>query len=463
MPGGARTGTMSDNELPALPSAASTDGFPSMSGLERVDWQSVPEAVEPLKAVGAISRAAWVRRMSEPAEQRDVAVTVCTVELRDVVHGNELSELALRGIATEIGRVHAPVSGVALTDNRLVLALPEGVSWVAVATTIERVVVDQGMAATEVHAGFGLADSGAFEQTLDDAIRLSGKAATQAHQGNLGASVMTLADELLDGRDDTVAQRLEEALGSNRGLRLVFQPKIDTATQGFVGAEALLRFHCAELGEVGPAEFFPIAARRGLLARLERWVIENAIPEIAQLAVEHGLSVPVSINVRGADLLEEGFVESIGALLKEHSLDSALLRVEVTEADVLARIDAAEERLGALRAIGVAVVLDDFGKQGATLADLRRLPIDVVKVHRTFTRDMETDAASAALIQGVMSLSRALGIQTVAVGVESWGQFEMLRSYGCSAVQGFLFSQPLEAGVFAQRLGSQTAFKQKAA
>ncbi len=443
---------MSDNELPALPSAASNESLESMAGLEHVDWHSVPEGDEPSEAEGAIALAAWAARMSESEELRDVAVTVCTVEMRDLTEAGALPDATLQGIAKEIGSVHELVSGVALEDHKLVLALPEGVSWVAVATTIERAVVEQGLVATQVHAGFGLADSGAYEQTLDDAIRLSGKAAVMAYEGNLGASVMTLADEALLGRDEAVARCLEEALDQQTGLRMVFQPKIDTGTQAFVGAEALLRFQCEELGEVGPSEFFPVAARFGLLARLESWVIEHAIPEIAQLASTHGLTVPVSINVRGADLLEEGFVESIGALLTEHGLDPALLRVEVTEADVLARIDAAEERLGALREIGVAVALDDFGKQGATLADLRRLPIDVVKVHRAFTRDMEKDATSSALIQGVMSLSRALGIQTVAVGVESWGQFETLRAYGCSAVQGFLFSPPLEADKFIERL-----------
>ena len=453
---------MSDNELPALPSAVSNDGLSSLDGLEHVDWQSVPESDDQVEAVEAVSRAAWMERMRSATDQSDVTVTICTVELRDIVNSAELSESALQGIASEMGRCHELGAGVALEESRLLLALPEGVSWVAIATTIERAVVVQGMAATQVHAGFGLADSGAYGQTLDDAVRLSGKAAVQAYEGNLGASVMTLTDEVLEGRDEVVARALEEALDNEVGLRLVFQPKIDTGTQEFVGAEALMRFQCDELGEVGPAEFFPIAARKGLLARLEQWVIGNAIPAIAQLASDHGLSVPVSINVRGADLLQEGFVETIGALLEQHKLNPDLLRVEVTEADVLARLDAAEERLGALRAIGVGVALDDFGKQGATLADLRRLPIDVVKVHRAFTRDMETDATSSALIQGVMSLSRALGIQTVAVGVESWGQFETLRSYGCSAVQGFLFSPPLEANEFMTRLDGQAAFHSQA-
>lgn len=445
---------MSDNELPALPSAASNETLEGMTGLEHVDWQSVPDAEEEVEIEGAISLADWVERMCATDDQNDVAVTVCTVELKDLVKTDQLPQATLEEIAREVSRVHALASGIALEDHRLVLALPEGVSWVAVATTIERAFVEQGIAATQVHAGFGLADSGTYGQTLDDAVRLSRKAATQAFEGNLGASVMTLADEALLGRGEVVARCLEEALDAETGLRLVFQPKIDTGTQEFVGAEALLRFQSEEIGEVGPSEFFPIAARSGLLARLESWVIEHAIPEIAALARDHGLSVPISINVRGADLLEDGFVERIGALLGEHQLDPALLRVEVTEADVLARIDSAEERLGALRAIGVAVALDDFGKQGATLADLRRLPIDVLKVHRAFTRDMEKDATSSALIQGVMSLSRALGIQTVAVGVESWGQFETLRSYGCSAVQGFLFSPPLEASAFSERLAA---------
>lgn len=406
-------------------------------------------------------RAQWVTQVEtssggEPGADEHGAEcpsgTVCTIDLRSLKPPGRLEEAVCEALVRAIQEVHAPTGGVALEGGRFTLILPDGVSWVSVATTIERTVVELGLSATSVHVGFGLADIGAEGQTIDDAIRLSGLAATRAYEGNLGASVMTLAEEAGLGRDEAVAKCLEEALDSHRGLRLVFQPKIDTGTQAFVGAEALMRFQCEELGEVGPMEFFPVAARTGLLARLEHWVIENAIPAIARMASQHGLTVPISVNVRGADLLGDGFVETIGRLLQENSLDPALLRIEVTEADVLSNLDAAEERLGALRGLGVSVALDDFGKEGATLADLRRLPVDVVKVHRTFIRDLESDETVAALIQGVMSLARAVGIETVAVGVESWSQFEKLRSYGCGAVQGFLFSPALEANAFIARL-----------
>ncbi len=458
----AQSADMSDNELPALPSAAATDGLEGMEALERVDWSHADELPHP-ESVATVSHEDWLASLNDHADTEEVLRTLCTVQLRGLPGEVPLDPDSLEAIALQIGSVHTPVGGVSVGGEHIVLALPDGASWVAIATTIERAVVELGRASTSVHVGFGLADSGFAGQTLADAVRLSQAAAEIAYERNLGASIMTLADEAFEGRDQVVAKCLENALDENRGLRLVFQPKIDTGTQAFVGAEVLLRFQCDELGHVGPSEFFPIAARTGLLSRLENWVIEQAIPHIAALASQRGLRVPVSINVRGADLLADGFVERIGVLLDENELDPALLRVEVTEADVLARLDEAEERLGALRTVGVSVALDDFGKEGATLADLRRLPLDVVKVHRAFTRDMESDETSSALIQGVMSLARAIGIETVAVGVESWTQFETLRSYGCSAVQGFLFSKPLEALEFAERLGEQADFGQKSA
>lgn len=450
---------MSDNELPALPSAVTADGLKGMEGLERVDWSAVEEssraetdAETGAGSQGAVALDAWSAQVAEGLTEEAAATTICTIELRVLADAEPLDVEACEAIAQAIHEVHAPGGGIAVEDGRFLFCLPDGVSWTAVATTIERAVVSLGRSATSVHVGFGLADIGKGGQTLEDAIRLSGSAATRAYENRQGACVLTLAEEAGLSHDSVVAKCLGEALDADSGLRLVFQPKIDTGTQAFVGAEALMRFRCEELGEVGPAQFFPIAARAGLLARLEHWVIDNAIPQISRLAKNHGLTVPVSINVRGADLLADGFVERIGALLEENSLDASLLRVEVTEADVLANLDAAEERLGALRTLGVSVALDDFGKEGSTLADLRRLPVDVVKVHRAFTRDMESDESASVLIQSVMGLARVVGIETVAVGVESWSQFETLRSYGCGAVQGFLFSPPLEASDFAARL-----------
>lgn len=447
-----RSPAMNDNELPPIPSAASTDSLEGMEGLERVDWSESPDMEVDDGAPEALTLSEWRERMDLASGAGGMATVVCSVELRQLASGDVVDGAVLDAVARELVLVHEPEIGVALDGALIVLALPSGVSWAAIATTVERAVVSQGLAATSVHAGFGLAEFETQGQSMDDAVRLSRLAAAKAYAENMGVCELTLADEAILGRSEAVASALKTALNEDRGLRLVFQPKIDTATQAFVGAEALLRFQCEELGEVGPSEFFPIAARTGLLGRLERWVFEHGIAEIARFASAHGLSVPVSINVRGADLLSDGFVEQIGSLLKAADLDPSLLRVEVSEADILAQSDVAQERLEATQALGVSVALDDFGKEGSTLADLRRLPVDVVKVHKAFIRDLEADPTAATLVQGVMSLARAVGIETVAVGVESWSQFEALRSFGCSAVQGFLFSPPLEAGAFAARL-----------
>ncbi|MEL6716736.1 MAG: EAL domain-containing protein, partial [Planctomycetota bacterium] len=178
-----------------------------------------------------------------------------------------------------------------------------------------------------------------------------------------------------------------------------------------------------------------------------------AIDSVREWSEAGQLPFPISVNVATEDLFTEDFVASLGARIEAAGIDPALLRLEVPEAGVLADLDRATERLEELRALGVSLALDDFGGEDTPgVADLKRLPIDVLKVHRSFVLGMEAEPSLDALVRGVITLAGALGIQTVAAGVETEAQLEHLAEYGCSAVQGFLLSPPLSRDAFEAKL-----------
>ena len=354
-----------------------------------------------------------------------------------------------RRVAEIIAEIHHPVGGVGVTVNDsgapcLVFGLPDGVSWSTVATTAEHAGGEAGVA---VFAG--LADAFVLDQSLDDAVRMAGRAAEMALETGEMALARSLADEQAEERESEILASLLASLESGEGLRLVFQPKFDAGTREIVGGEALLRHECENLGSIGPAEFLPLAARAGILRRVERWVVGAAIDAIAEWEQLGVLRVPISINVAPVDFLQQDFAVELQAKIEEAGIDPGHLRIEVAEAGVIDNIDLAVERLAAVQDLGVSVALDDFGAaENERLTDLSRLPIDVLKVHRSFVMGMESSKELSALVRGVISLAGALGIQTVAAGVETEEQLAHLASYGCDAVQGYLLSKPLERSVF---------------
>jgi diguanylate cyclase len=193
------------------------------------------------------------------------------------------------------------------------------------------------------------------------------------------------------------------------------------------------------LGPVDPGTFVPLAEETGFVVPLGRWVLQTACRAAAGWA---GRAV-VAVNVSARQLADPDLVADVTAAVEAAGLSPARLVLEVTESAVMADVAAAAETLGALRGFGVRIAIDDFGTGHASLAHLRDLPVDVLKIDRSFVTPLGTSDRASAFVEAIIGLARSLGMSTVAEGVESAEQYDILCRLGCDTVQGFLTGRPL--------------------
>ncbi|MDH5433522.1 MAG: PAS domain S-box protein [Gammaproteobacteria bacterium] len=241
---------------------------------------------------------------------------------------------------------------------------------------------------------------------------------------------------------------LRKALKEER-LRLVFQPKVKL-TEGYpmIGAEALMRWHDPELGEVPPDEFIPIAEASGQIVEGDRLGRRLLITQIEKwLAL--GINVPtIAINVSPRCLREASFAEELIHLLGEHHVSSHLIQVEITEVALLEHSDVVVANLELLAQAGIRVAVDDFGTGYSSLSYLKHLPLSELKIDKSFVDGLGKEKEDEAIAKAVLALTDALDLETVAEGVESAEQLDWLERAGCKYCQGYYFSHPLEESVF---------------
>ena len=258
-------------------------------------------------------------------------------------------------------------------------------------------------------------------------------------------------------RRSRLESRLREALEQEHFV-LYYQGRVD-AYGRLDAAEALVRWKDAERGIVAPAEFIPVAEDSGLIVALGNWVLRTACRQLKQWGQSAASShLAISVNVSARQLAEEHFVAQVEGILRETGANPARLELELTEGALLHNVDDVIVKMGQLRRLGVSFALDDFGTGYSSLAYLLRLPLNVLKIDRTFVRELPQDRNAEALARTIVQMGQNLGLAVVAEGVESEDQWSLLARLGCSGYQGFLFAEPVPIEQFeAQMAGPQAA------
>lgn len=256
-------------------------------------------------------------------------------------------------------------------------------------------------------------------------------------------------------RRSAIRARLAGAIRENR-LTLHYQPRIELGTQRFSGMEALLRWEDEVLGRVSPLEVLDIAEEAGLTIALDRWVMQQAIEQLAGWRARGLALVPISINLMPAFLCRPGVAQEIQAALTAHSLEGHWLELEILEHTAIEDLDTVLDNMQEIAALGAFLSIDDFGTGYSALTYLNRLPVDYVKIDRAFIRDMMTHKKTQALVEAIIHISHLSGFGVVAEGVETIEQYHLLETSGCQAIQGYLIARPSPADVACEWLADST-------
>lgn len=237
---------------------------------------------------------------------------------------------------------------------------------------------------------------------------------------------------------------LRETLAAG-GLALHYQPKVCARDDRICGFEALLRWPHPLRGSVSPADFIPVAEQSGLIDAIGHWVLDEACRQLAAWERMGIADVRVAVNLSSRQLAAADLAERVRTALDAHGVAAAQLELEVTESAAMADPERAVERLRELRAIGVTLAIDDFGTGYSSLAYLKRLPVQTLKIDKSFVQDIGVDANDTAIVAATLALAKSLGLTTVAEGVETAEQRDFLYAHGCHALQGYLLGKPASA------------------
>lgn len=288
-------------------------------------------------------------------------------------------------------------------------------------------------------------DSGVTAETL---IQRAASACIRVHRA--GGNDFAIYDEVMSiaaAKTLRLAADLHHAVENNE-LRLHYQPKVDAATGRLLGMEALVRWIHPERGLVSPFEFIPVAEDTGLIVGIGRWVLFEACRQNAQWQQSGLRPLRVAVNLSARQFRTSSLLSEIDAALAESGLPVSSLELEVTESMVMDDPESVIRLLGEIHDRGIHLSLDDFGTGHSSLAYLKRFPIDCVKVDRAFIKDTPENTDDVAIARTIVAMAKALGLSTVAEGVETAEQRALMVELECDQIQGYYFSRPLPADEF---------------
>lgn len=230
----------------------------------------------------------------------------------------------------------------------------------------------------------------------------------------------------------------------NKELYMVFQPQYFSGSSELRGYEALVRWNHPEMGLISPIEFIPIAEETGLIIEIGEWILENVLTTFAMLKKQYNLKAVVSVNISVAQIIEPSFVSMVKGVLNRTGFDCRFLELEITESVFIAYPEHVIDVMKQLREMGIRIALDDFGTGYASLNYLQVLPINVLKIDKTFIDKITIPQSLNQIVGSIIALSHQLGIEVVAEGVEKEEQLDYLTEHKCDYIQGYLLSKPIE-------------------
>ncbi len=289
----------------------------------------------------------------------------------------------------------------------------------------------------------------------NDSTKMSGIQVQQAASAcnrvrSAGGNDFAVYDEAM-GKAAAKALRLSADLQhavENGELRLQYQPKVDTMTGRLLGMEALVRWIHPERGMISPIEFIPVAEDTGLIVAIGRWVLREACRQNAEWQQAGLRPLRMAVNLSARQFRSVNLLDEIDAALAETGLPVNSLELEITESMVMDDPEGVIKLLGAIHDKGIHLALDDFGTGHSSLAYLKRFPIDCVKIDRAFIKDTPANTDDVAIAKTIVAMAQALNLSTVAEGVETVEQLELMKTLGCDQIQGYFFSRPLPADDF---------------
>ncbi|MFO1350549.1 MAG: EAL domain-containing protein [Gammaproteobacteria bacterium] len=390
------------------------------------------------------------RQASEQRKLALLAINVGRTRLINGVYGPHVGDALLRGVAERLAAMHGADKAFRLSGDEFAVVLPDcdGDHARQAATTVVRGLTPPFAIAgltLEVPCAIGIAIAPAHGDGAKALMRAADTALFAAREdGEHQVLIYDDAMRLQVEEELNLASEIRSALARNE-FRLVYQPVIDLRDGALRGFEALVRWHHPVRGLVPTARFISTAERSGLIEPLGRFVLQEACRQAHAWMVEHDRPVEIAVNISPRQLLDLGIVDTVRETLQATGLPARNLTLEITESLVMENIATAATLLDSIKRLNVQISMDDFGTGYSSLSNLTQLPIDLVKIDRSFVHRIGTEPQAASLLEAIIRITRVVGLKVVAEGVETKEQLRILRELQCDYAQGYLFSKPVSA------------------
>jgi diguanylate cyclase (GGDEF)-like protein len=425
----------------------------------RIEVLETTDSLTGLPNRGALAAAAAVVLTQARRDGRALALLLVDLDrfrrINDIL-GHDTGDEALRGVARRIQgvlRQHDLLARLGGDQFAIVIQPVDEAAAEAAARRVLNAVAQPCSLDGEpftLTCSIGVALCPSHGNNLDDLLRHAEAAMRRAKSAGRAGFRLHQARAGIDRRMQLkLDHAMRQALVSGR-FRLHYQPRVALADGRVLGAEALLRWRDPELGEVSPGRFIPVAEDSGFIVAIGDWVLTQAVRQAA-LWHERGRTLPLAVNVSGLQFQQPEFVERVASVLAVSQLPPHLLELELTESILVLDAEDALQRLHALAALGVRLAIDDFGTHYSSLTYLKRLPVGMLKIDRSFVQGLPADAIDAGIVRAIVQMGQALGMEVVAEGVETEGQRDFLQRAGCHSFQGFLYAPALDVLNFEER------------